>query len=685
MRLLAIFILVCSLSCSKKGDDSPAPSSPANPSNPSTATWTFKGVFGGYVPSIVFHPSNSCEVWASGDDMSGIYKSSDCGSTWNQISTPKNSSTYSLTFDPTNSLKLYAVSHFGWGMMKSTDGGTTWAITQSGLPSSGTNKHVYQTAINPTSAATVLVATDDGLYRSTDSGSNFSKLSIAWGTVFKAVTYSSSGRLFAGASNGVLKYSDDNGTTWSDLITGSVGLSKLVTSSNALYILFADATLMFVALPGFGSSGTINNPASAITTGLQTSVAVYSGVSQAADILYLGTSKNDSVASTRWGLFKSTNGGSSWTQMGSTLAGQSVFSVAINPLDTNNVLVGSTNSSGIFKTTNAGSSWTSTSQGIKANSVLGFAQNPLNTNELVMSSTVGLGLGQTYSSTDGGSSWSVISEVNSADGVVAWNFDPASSGTVLAGMLSKGLYRSTTGVSGSWTRIISTDTKVDRIYRDNNSTSVIYALARSGSVSADLRIYYSSNNGSSFTKRASFFASDLSTHPSNLNEAIMATTSDGFVSTDGFATGASLGLTTQATAQGGLSAITFNPNNASEVWVGGVAGGLFKTTNYVNTGSGISWQSVTSPVSNALVQNILVRNESGSKVVYVSSFGGDVYFSNGAVLGLWKSTDDGVTWTNLSSNLSPCTSFWGFYPVLGSLTDIWGALWGGGLFKLNYQ
>ncbi|MBK9037667.1 MAG: hypothetical protein IPL83_00625 [Bdellovibrionales bacterium] len=681
MKYLVFLALFALVSCSKKGNDSPAPASPISP----RMSWTFKGVFGGYVPSIVFHPSKPCEVWASGDDMSGLYKSTDCGSSWQLISSPKNVSSYSLTFDPTNSAKMYAVSHFGWGMLKSTDGGITWSLSQSGLPSSGTNKHVYQMAINPTLASTIVVATDDGLYRSTDSGDSFSKLSIAWSTAFKAVVYDFSGRLFAGATNGVLKYSDDNGTTWSDLVTGAVPISKLAVSAHALYTLFADATLMYTTLPSLGSSVIVNNPASAITTGLQTVITVVSGNSQAADTIFLGTSKIDSVASSRWGLFKSSNGGTSWVQMGSALSGHSIFSVAIDPSNYSVILVGSTNSSGVFKTTDGGSNWAASSSGLMANAVLGFAQNPLNPRELVMSSTVGLGLGQSYSSTDEGATWSAINEVSSADGVVAWSFDPSNSGVVLAGMIGKGLYRSSSGVNGPWTRVVNTDVKIDRIVRDNSSSSVLYALARAGSLSSDIRVYYSADGGASFAKRTFFFAGDLATHPTNLNEAAMVSTNDGFVSTDGFLTGHSLGLSVQSSAQGGMTAIAFNPSNSSELWVGGISGGLFKTTNYNNMGSGISWKSVNSPISNALVQKIYIRNESGGKAVYVSSFGADVYFSSGAALGLWKSFDDGVNWTDLSSSLYPCTSFWGFYPVAGSTTDFWGAMWGGGLFRLSYQ
>jgi len=101
---------------------------------------------------------------------------------------------------------------------------------------------------------------------------------------------------------------------------------------------------------------------------------------------------------------------------------------------------------------------------------------------------------------------------------------------------------------------------------------------------------------------------------------------------------------------------------------------------------GVMWTPVTSPISNAMVRQIMIRTENSVKTIYVSSFAGDVNFKPGAVLGLWKSTDNGSTWTELSSTLTPCTAFWGIYPVAGSATDLWAGMWGGGgLFRLSYQ
>lgn len=673
--------------------------SDSTPPTSATAVWSFSGVYGGYIPNIVYHPTTSCEVWASADDMGGIYKSTDCGVNWTRVSTPKNFSTYSLTFDPNNSSVMYAPSHFGWGMLKSANGGSSWSLSQAGLPSTGTTKHVYQIAVNPTDSTIIVAATENGLYRSTDSGATFTNLSLAWGTKFTAAIYVG-GRLLAGAGalNGVVKYSDDDGDTWNDLLPGAGGtappVAALVTSANAIYYLFTDGSLLYTSFD-FLTSGTLNDststtpPSPGISSGaVRPTLAVVSGPTQASDIIYLGTSRNSTVATSRWGLFKSTNGGGSWVQQLSGVTGHSIFSIAIDPGNMQSVLVGSSDSAGIFRTDNGGTTWTSSSTGMQSNVGFGFAQNPLNANELVMSSTVGYGLGKTWHSTNLGSSWSEVAEVNTDDGVLTMDFDPVNSDTMLAGMISTGLYQSTNGIAGPWNRVIMTNVKISRIIRDNSNPAIVYALAAMSGSTLDPaeRVYYSNNYGTSFSIRSLFFALDLAPHPTIANEAVIAGVDDAYVSTNGFSTANSLGMTAEATAQNGLTAIAFNPANAKEVWVGGNSGGLYRTVNYKNSGAGVIWIPVTSPVSNAMVRQIMIRTENSVKTIYVSSFASDVYFTPGAVLGLWKSTNDGATWTELSSSLSPCTAFWGFYPVAGSTTDLWAGLWGGGgLFKMTYQ
>ncbi|HEX4922930.1 MAG TPA: hypothetical protein VFV50_02555, partial [Bdellovibrionales bacterium] len=120
-------------------------------SSPSGYSWSHVGPRGGFVPAIVFHPSRAGEVWASGDDAGGLYKSADYGATWTAVEgVGFNQSTYSLVFDPTDSNVIFAPNHFGRGMVRSSDGGTTWTVSQAGLPLLGNNDQLlYGLAVNP--------------------------------------------------------------------------------------------------------------------------------------------------------------------------------------------------------------------------------------------------------------------------------------------------------------------------------------------------------------------------------------------------------------------------------------------------------------------------------------------------------------------------------------------------------
>lgn len=684
---LLSLLFLASFGCSSASNESPYVPPPTDPqTSGSSGQWTHVGPETGFVPSVRFHPTENCVVWASGDDMSGLYKSTDCGVNWVRASTPPNMSSYYLTFNPSDPRKMYAINFFGLGILKSTDSGTNWALSQSGLPSAKNNRRAFQVAIHPSSSSTIIVATQAGLFRSLDDGVNFTNLNISWGTAFQAVVFSPSGRLFAGDIAGVFKYSDDNGSTWIDMLTASLPVSEMHVSSNALYILYVDGTLQYLDLPNMATGGFLNIGSTGITTDALVTLTVVSGASQNTDTLYLGTSKKASLPSDRWGLFKSINGGSTWNHLMNNLSDISIFRIAVNPNDPNLLLVSSSSSGGIFRSTDGGATFTHSSKGLQAVAALGFAQNPHNPDELVLSSSVGYGMGQTYRSTNLGTTWTILPEINGADGSLSWNFDPAQNGVVLAGMIGTGVYRSTTGVTGSFSRVVSTNVKIPKIVRDQINSNIVYALATEGAQgtpTTDIRVYYSSNGGSSFNIRSSLYAADLATHPSNTNEAIAASVNDAFVSSDGFATQYSAQASAIATGENGLSAIAFDPTASNTVWVGGSKGGLYKSINYNSTGTGMTWETIPSPVSNVLISKILIRNEDSVKTIYVASFGGDIYWNISGKLGLFKSVDNGVSWTELSTDLNPCTSFWNFTPVIGSAKDLWGQLWGGGLFRFT--
>lgn len=100
---------------------------------------------------------------------------------------------------------------------------------------------------------------------------------------------------------------------------------------------------------------------------------------------------------------------------------------------------------------------------------------------------------------------------------------------------------------------------------------------------------------------------------------------------------------------GGRSrAIMVDPNDVSgnTLWAGSVGGGLWKTTN-INSASP-NWVPVNDLANNLAVTSI-AYDPSNTQVMYFST--GEGYFNIDAIqgLGVWKSTNGGVTWTQLAA------------------------------------
>lgn len=82
------------------------------------------------------------------------------------------------------------------------------------------------------------------------------------------------------------------------------------------------------------------------------------------------------------------------------------------------------------------------------------------------------------------------------------------------------------------------------------------------------------------------------------------------------------------------------------VWIGGVAGGIWKTTDI--TASPATWTNVNDFLSNMAITSIC-QDPTATNIMYLCT--GEAYFNSDAVRGdgVFKSTDNGVTWTQLAS------------------------------------
>jgi photosystem II stability/assembly factor-like uncharacterized protein len=167
-------------------------------------------------------------------------------------------------------------------------------------------------------------------------------------------------------------------------------------------------------------------------------------------IVYLGAAEG--------GIWKTTNGGSSWSPTTDNQATLSTGSLAIAPSDHETIYAGTGEENfssdeyygeGILKSTNAGSSWTLTTGPFSQVNIGSLAVHPTNSSVVLAGTSAGV-----YRSTDGGTSWSRVLSGGDATGVV---FNPSNGNTAYAaigsinGGSSNGVY-SSSNEGASWTK-----------------------------------------------------------------------------------------------------------------------------------------------------------------------------------------------------------------------------------------
>ncbi len=170
------------------------------------------------------------------------------------------------------------------------------------------------------------------------------------------------------------------------------------------------------------------------------------------DILYAGTGEGfyniDAIVGD--GLFKTTDGGETWQQVGSTVSNSNfryVNRIIIDPADPN-ILVVATNS-GVYRSVDGGTSWTETFN--NGNRVQQIVANPQRFN----SQFIAVNSSGIYKSTNGGQSWVYVSEEITGMARIEMAIAPTDTNIVYASPVNGdsgllGFFRSSDG-GDSWT------------------------------------------------------------------------------------------------------------------------------------------------------------------------------------------------------------------------------------------
>lgn len=345
---------------------------------------------------------------ASNNGYGGVFRSTNSGTSFTSMSTTPNifgwqpngsdaggQGWYDIAMgvSPTNKDEIICGGVNTW---KSLDGGATWDLNTHWYGGGAPYVHADLHAVEYKSGTTCYLGTDGGISVSTNSGTS-------WTTINGTMNIAQSYRIGQSATtaNYVISGHQDNGTnllngsTWTEVYGGDGADCFVDWSSNA--------TLVASYVEGDYQRST-NSGASwtSISSGLAGTAVWVAPIIQSpttANTFYCGYQQ----------VYKSTNKGTTWTQMGTISGGPQLSFLAATAASSLVLYAAST--SGLYKTTNGGSTWGSITTGLPISSaqITRVAVSNTNANQVYVTFSGYSSGNKVFYSSNGGSTWTNIS------------------------------------------------------------------------------------------------------------------------------------------------------------------------------------------------------------------------------------------------------------------------------------
>ncbi len=542
--------------------------------------------------------------------------------------------------DPNTPTTLYIGSPAG-GLWRSTDNGLSWSPLFTDLPTLG----VSGIAIDPQNG-TIYAATGDGdgtdtysmgVIKSTDGGASWTSTGLNWQTAQVRTTNalrmhpSDPGTLFCATSHGLWKTSD-GAITWAKVADGRFRDVEFKPGDPS--VVYATTDQFFRSSDGGSTFTPITNGLPADTDVNRMQVAV-----SAADpnMVYVVAGRQDD--SGFQGLYRSTNSGTSFTlrssspnlfgyyETGTDAGGQSWYdmALAVEPGNAQRVYVGGVN---VWKSLDGGTTWSLKSHWTYPSS-FGYTHADIHAIDLHGGRLYVGSDGGVFRSTDGGDSWSDLSQGLDITQFYRIGGCPDDGGLVMAGAQDNGCNL----LDGpQWTHVLGAD-GMECLFTPGEP-AVIYAEQQRGA------IYRSDDGGQFFNPVTNSITEDGGWVTPYLlvpgsSDVLLAGYKNLWRSTDRGDTWTQL---TTFSSQRNIQAIAVASSNTDVIYY---ANDLTMRRT-VNNGS--SWQAVGTTLPPLVITAIVVHPTQPDHV-FVSLSGyadGDKVF---------ESVDGGTSWTDLSGNL----------------------------------
>ena len=649
-RLPAAIIALLVFSVPSRGQNTGAQWTLLGPSFVSAASPT-----SGRVTALAVDPRNANVIYAGGAE-GGIWKTTDGGAHWTPLTDQQPSlATGSIALDPSNpdivyvgtgEATGYSDGYSGAGVLKSTDGGATWTqlgasvfagpfnVGDSGYEGGEGGAAIGSIAVNPSNGQILLASAymlgspnPAGIYRSTDGGNS-------WSNVFNSTNVAHPKGVFFDPTNGNIVYasinydglykSTDAGVTWSH--SDAAGMNPLPSGQLAVALAPSNTSTLYANLETSTSDYIYQSTDGGVNWTKLAASPEYPSV-----IAVLPTNPQI-VFVGGYALYHSLNGGTTWTGISGTVHPDQQ-AIAFSS-DGTTLFEGS--DGGVWSTTNVSSSnvnWTNLNTNLAlAQFYPGFSVHPTDAS-VAFGGTQDTGTLK-YSGT---SSWTYTNTNCGDGGMTAIDF--AVPTTVYSSCAGINLWKSTS--SGGPTTWSSAESGIN--FTDPHAFIPPFVMDPSNHLTLYFgtnRIYQTTNGASNWT----VISSTLST--GNAFQVITVAPSDS--NTVYASDGNSLQVTTNAGAGTGavwtgrtgswigtITQIAVDPANSQTVYVtfSGYTGFSSDGHVYRTTNGGMSWTDISSNLPNVPANDIVVDPDS-SNTLYLAT-----------AIGVFITTNGGESWS----------------------------------------
>jgi photosystem II stability/assembly factor-like uncharacterized protein len=359
---------------------------------------------------------------------------------WESIG-PEGGYIRSTAVSATNGNLLYGATYYPSKIIKSTDGGETWDQVGS------YGYYNYALAIDPTNDNTLYSASIYRVYKSTNGGVSWNYTTVSSVYVYDLEVHPTNpsiiygaGRQYIASGNYGMAFikSTNGGASWTvtTLVSGGYCYGWSVSCSQT------NPDIVYVGGNGYGTS--YEPKVFKSTNGGASFSQVYSGTTgyyiysiavhkSNPDIVCFGSYSN--------GIHRTTNGGTSWTKVASLN-----YNYRMRASDAAHDVFWASGYNCAYRSTNSGATWSNMSSGLTQGSYYGLSLNPDDANDVYLGGNAGF-----MKSTNSGSSWYESNNGILLAEIIGLGVAPSSPSTVFITFEDVAVYK-TTNNGGTWTK-----------------------------------------------------------------------------------------------------------------------------------------------------------------------------------------------------------------------------------------